>query len=492
MTLAAAASLLLVAQAGPAPRPVELGVLLGRMVELSPELADAVLAVRVAAAEERRALAPLDLALEGSGGASRSVLNSPSLGQVYGELEAREALSAAKGFSTGTRVSLEQQLVHGASPNALRPLEAALGFSTPDQYLYDLSTVTLTVTQPLLRGAWEGAAMAGHRAALRGVDAAKLRRLSELSKAAVRVAAAYDALYVREQELEIAARAAERDARELSLTQKRISLGIVPASDLLRLQQAIAARAEQEIAARLATADAERQLRAELGLPPGGDRIATAPEPAAPAPRTDRRAVTEAALASHPSVLAARQEVERRRELLARAQDAARPSLDLSAYAGSTGFDPGSPAGALLQTVRGQRAVYGAELTFRYPLDGGAAARADVEQASAELARAEAAQARAGQEASRAAEAAADAVENAVERLEVAEKAVALAKQVLEAERDRYGQGRGTLLDVLSAEAAVSDAERRRARVQADLHLARFTLQAATGALTLELAGRGP
>ncbi|HVE84375.1 MAG TPA: TolC family protein [Myxococcales bacterium] len=491
MTLAAAAALVLVAQAqvGPAPRPVELEVLLGRLVELSPELADAALAVRLATAEQLRARAILDLELGGEAAARQSVANVASLGQIFGALEASETLTAKKGFPTGTRVALEQQLVHGAAPNALRAVESAVGLLTPDQYFYDLSSLTLTVTQPLLRGAGEGAAMAAYRAALRGVDAARLRRLAELSRAQVRAAAAYYALYAREQELEIAKGVMERDAQELALTQKRISLGIVPSSDLLRLQEASATHAERAVAARLAAADAQRLLRAELGLAEGGDGISTAVDLAAPSPPTGREAVSSAAVASHPAVLAARKEVERRKEQLTRARDAVRPALDLSAFAGATGFDPGSPAGALFQTARVQRGIYGAGLTFSYPLDG-SPGKADVEQAEAELARAEAARQRAEQEAARAAVAMADAVESAAARLELSEKAVGLARQALAAERDRYGQGRGTLFDVLSAEAAASDAERRRAQVQADLLLARFSLKAATGALGLELAGR--
>lgn len=491
MTPAGAVALILLAQVGSAPRPVELEALLGRMVELSPELADAVLAVRTAAAEERRARAPFDLSLGADASAAQSVLNSPSLGQIFGALEATEDLRAEKAFPTGTRASLEQQLVHGAAPNALRGLEAALGFSTPSQYFYDVSTVTLTVTQPLLRGAGEGATMAAYRAAVRGLDAARRRRLAALTNASVRAATAYAALYVRERELDIGARATERDAQELALTQKRISLGIVPASDLLRRQQVQASHAERETAARLAVADAERALRSELGLPEGGDRLATALDATPPSAPPSREAVAGAAVASHPAVLAAREDVERRREQLTRARDAARPALDLSAYAGSTGFDPGNPAGALVQTARVQRAVYGVGLTFRYPWDN-ALGQADVEQASAELARAETAQRRAEQEAARSAVALADAVDSASARLALAEKAVALGAQALAAERDRYGQGRGTLFDVLSAEAAASDTERARAQAQADLMLARFSLRAATGELAVELAKAKP
>jgi hypothetical protein len=45
-------------------------------------------------------------------------------------------------------------------------------------------------------------------------------------------------------------------------------------------------------------------------------------------------------------------------------------------------------------------------------------------------------------------------VENATARLELADRSVTLARQAQAAERDRYEKGRGTLFDVLTAEAA--------------------------------------
>ena len=492
VTLAAAAALVLVAQVSAAPRAVELNALLDRMVELSPELTEAMLAVRAAHAEERRARAPFDWRLSGEALASQSVYNAPDLGQVLQAAEVRESLLLEKGFSTGTRASLSQRFLHGNQPNAIRPLEELLGLSTPDRYSYDVSTLTLTVTQPLLRGGGPDAALAASRAALRGLDAARLRRLEELACAAVRAAAAYYALYVKEQEVQVAARAAERDAQELALTRKRIDLGIVPSSDLVRLQQSQVVRAERALAGKLAAADAERALRAELGWPTTGEPpIATVVSEVAKAPAAGPARAASAAAAHNPGVLAARQEVERRRERLKHLQDAARPALDLSAFAGTTGFDLGSPDGALLEMARVQHAVYGVGLTLSVPLDN-ATAQADVQQATAELQRAEAALRRAEQEASRAAVAAAEAAENAAARLELAARSVALAKEALAAEQNRYGQGRGTLFDVLTAENAVSDAERRHAQVQADLLLARFSLSAVTGDLSLRLAGVEP
>src|SRR5262245_16643314 len=126
VTLAAAAALVLVAQVSPAPRAVDLDALLGRMVELSPEMADAVLGVRAALAEQQRSQAPFDFKLSGDLGANQTVLNAPDLGQVLEAAELRESLLLEKGFSTGTRVSLLQRFVHGSQPNVLRPLEEAV------------------------------------------------------------------------------------------------------------------------------------------------------------------------------------------------------------------------------------------------------------------------------------------------------------------------------------------------------------------------------
>ena len=66
-------------------------------------------------------------------------------------------------------------------------------------------------------------------------------------------------------------------------------------------------------------------------------------------------------------------------------------------------------------------------------------------------------------------------------RLEVVRSAVAQARESLRIEQQQYGLGKGTIVDVLDAQAALLEAETTYVRVQAQRRIATAQLQLATG-----------
>ncbi|MCQ4437676.1 TolC family protein, partial [Clostridioides difficile] len=73
--------------------------------------------------------------------------------------------------------------------------------------------------------------------------------------------------------------------------------------------------------------------------------------------------------------------------------------------------------------------------------------------------------------------------ETTADNLDVSARLLAAAEAALASARNRYALGAGDILELLSAQAALSDARQERVRTQAEWEAARFRLFASAGVM---------
>ncbi|MBY0579094.1 MAG: TolC family protein [Burkholderiales bacterium] len=187
----------------------------------------------------------------------------------------------------------------------------------------------------------------------------------------------------------------------------------------------------------------------------------------------------EAAQKRHPAIVAARAQLEAARYRVASARSDALPTLDFSANY----FENGRP-GQGLTLARTQERTLGIALTI--PIFDGFArtykirgAEAQVEQKDAELQDIE------HQISMEVVKSHADAVA-ALQNLQASEVLLTAAQDALDVSKRKYEKGAADILEILSTQTALSDAQQERIRSLADWRSARLRLLANAG-----LMGRG-
>ena len=324
-----------------------------------------------------------------------------------------------------------------------------------------------------------GTRQANHQAANALLTAALANHDAALQKTLAGVVQAYfdaqtaQAAWIARQTNEALAR------QTLEAAQRRESKGAGAQSDTLQASTALAKASLERSRAQGAYAKAQAVLVYVLGVA-ANTRLDLAEELAEPRPHGDLRQDLDSwlaqAQAQHPAIVAARAQWAAADAKVLATQAEGRPSLDVT----SNFYQNGRPNQGL-PTVKTRESLVG--LTLTIPLFEGFArtykvrgAQAQAEQKQAELLDTE------HQVLMELVKAHADAT-SALDALEASRQLLEAAQAALATLQRKFDKGAADILEMLSTQAALSDAQQERIRCLADWRGARLRLLASAGGL---------
>jgi outer membrane protein TolC len=267
------------------------------------------------------------------------------------ESEATSSLTSTEDDDLQLSSSLELPLITGGNVGlsyARSNSETDAPFATFDVSTTDVITVTLT--QPLLRGAWRRYATVDQRAGEiaweRQVQAereVRARLLLDVYNAYWSVVSAHEELEVRELSL-------QRAEQQLAQDQRRLEVGAGTEVDVLQSETNVAQQEEQRLQAEYTLREARDTLRRILAPSPGEDYEAyldawdwpvetLTPLPESPSEVASWRASLRSALELRPEIAQRRLDIEAAEVDLQRARSQRLPQLDLELSSSSIGFD---------------------------------------------------------------------------------------------------------------------------------------------------------
>jgi outer membrane protein TolC len=250
--------------------------------------------------------------------------------------------------------------------------------------------------------------------------------------------------------------------------------------DRLRTEVRLADLAEALVRERNLLAVRHRVLASLIGAEGGGESLQITGELSIPGdpPLPDLEAALAAALERRSDRRAARAALEAQAKTVEAARGAHWPTVFLQgAYGGRWAPDPAERPGGASRAEDVGRVGLVAELPIFE--GGGIEARVRQEQARlrASRERLRALELRVGLEV----ETAVLNVASSTERVRATEKSIEQARESLRIEREKYDLGKGSITDVLDAQAALLGAETNRYRALADHETAQAQLRLATG-----------
>ncbi|HEY1554175.1 MAG TPA: TolC family protein [Kofleriaceae bacterium] len=360
-------------------------------------------------------------------------------------------------------------------------------FDSPDDPMLDslayTSSLSLSLVQPLWRGAGPSAFEAPIRQAEHGRDAAKLAREAKARDDVVAIVEAYWQVALAWRALEVRTASLELARKQLAFTQGAIRADKLAKSEELAVQEAIASREQDVLDAEQQVWDRSLDLRELAGLEIGPKDLGvkTSPLPQ-PAPLDLDLSATVSAVFDHSAELAALDADERGAVAGVDAADGlARSRLDLAAQAGPVGIGSTLSASTTNATAHPGYAV-SASLTFDRAI------QARTEHGGQAVAHAQLQKARVDSRAARARVAAHATL--AVQRVRAALAAVALgdtatqlAEANVEAEQHKLELGKSSTFEVLRRQDDLQQVRLRHATAIVDYLSARAELDGLTGAI---------
>lgn len=451
--------------AGPA-RTVTLPELLQLTVRQAPPLQLAEIEIEIAEAEILAALGWNDWVLVANLDASTTARRQSIDG----------GLAIARTFGSGTTIGV------GANSSWSQQdfiFEGGLE-GTITEYT---DTVTLQVEQPLLEGRGGTLIRAAERRARIGRDAAFLARRRDAILVVEDVVNAYWDLVLAQRDLAIRLSSLELAEERLRRTQAAIRGGGIAATEALAVEQVIAQRQEEILAAELTVLERSVALRRLVGLAigPGELGLVTAVELGIPSASFQLDALLADAYRTSPELALLETQEDLATIEVEVTENGLLPSLDLSARFGPVGVDD-TAIGALRNMATFDDLALIGSLTYVQPLENDAA------QGNARVARAERMRIKINVADARnqIAQALAQAVvlaESARRRVEIAGRAIELAEQNIAAEQARFGLGKSTNFDVLQRQEELKEAQLRQSRAIIDWQKAAVTISAISGDL---------
>ncbi len=343
--------------------------------------------------------------------------------------------------------------------------------------------VTLTVAQPLLRGAFDDVGLAALEAAEIDVDATTLARARTANQLALEVGTAYWELWYALEQMRVQTRSKELAEQREADARARVERGLGAEIDVLPFATRGAALSEAVLTSRLEARRRSLELLRLLGRE-RGDVTPEETAPEMPEAIADIDALVRRATASSLELQGLEAQVERARLGVRIAGEALRPRLDVDAYVALRGLGA-EDAVAPFEQIAGLDALSAhIGLIYELPLDGTqreaerTRAESMLEAATATL---EAARLRVATDI----EVVARRLSESIERAQLASRTVALARQLYEAETHRLDLGTSTPTQVLAAEEELRNAELRLARARVDAVLAEAAVAHATGDLLM-------
>ncbi|MCA9667482.1 MAG: TolC family protein [Myxococcales bacterium] len=372
-----------------------------------------------------------------------------------------------------------------------------------------INSLSLTLTQPLLRDNWSNSQS---KLVAARVDSKQslARARAKVSDVLLEVARAYWSLAAAQQHREIAVRSVSLARSQYRATSIKVRLGKIGRSELIEAQAAIAARIKERVKSEQALVDAERKLltliycqRGQRGSLDLTRRLLASERPKT---RSESRSLSELislALRDHAELRAARLAVRSQRVRADAASVASRPKIDLVLKGGATslaGIDTlGQPGHDRVQTpanpqvIGGHGAAWGQVFSFKQPFVE-LALRVELPLSSAaresEARRAALRLRRTLFERDGVAARVAIGVRSAFLKLykaqlagQAAQSGMELARQNLGAARKKFRVGVSTAYDVLRVQMQLAEAERDLVNAHRDAAIARAELERSIGAL---------
>ncbi len=350
-------------------------------------------------------------------------------------------------------------------------------------YGFDL---TLTVTQPLIRGFGDRIGLTALRSARIDRDrtsAARDRAASELIRD---VAIAYWEAWYAQEAIVVEQAARDLAARLHHEARERESLGALPPADVLAFATRLASLEESVLAIESEARRRAAELARTLGTTATDDAPLEVDASPPPIP-LDRTADLIPRILEASPELAEREAAIRLAEENARtAGQALEPRLDVQGELAVHGLGYDNVGPAFEQWARFAAVTGLVGLTYQMPLDD-TQHRQEIERASLAVEVAEQQLEAARQALSAEAVVLLDSHAAARRRLVLAERTVDIARQLLVAEEGRYELGARTSTPVLEAQTELRNAELRVLRARVDLMSAELRLQHLTGELLAEI-----
>ncbi len=254
-----------------------------------------------------------------------------------------ESVATATSSLVGVDVGIEQQFASGAQVGII--LRNQRGSSNAAFRLIDPvyeSELSLELNQPLWRG--RGAVnRVDQQLSENDLQSAHVSQDSQLRDVQARVCGAYDNLYFAMEHRAVQEQLAQGARRVLETAQTRAAMGAGPRSEILQAEVGVARRQEQVIVAEGEVRRAEDRLKSLTGLdrePSLWDRrlrLTTTPRDDV-GDSVDLSAGMARAMATDPGLRQGELRVQGLDLLARRAEDRARPQIDLSARVGLSGI----------------------------------------------------------------------------------------------------------------------------------------------------------
>lgn len=470
-----------------AARTITLPELLQLAVRQAPALQRAVLDIEVAEARIEALRSIDDWLISASMVGSTSGSNAGQIGSLQAAFDVVRALPTGGSVALHAESGWNQRVGTETIDSNNDGIPDGFSFFRFDEFS-DL--VTLTVAHELLEGRGREYFRAQQRQAGIARDVAAVQREAQAMTTTQQVVAAYWNLVYARRDLEIRRSSLELARERLRITQASIRGGGVAATEALAVEQVIATREEEVLAAEIALIERSIDVRRLVGMDIGPGQLGLTTDATLGIPTQDFAldALLAEAYERNPDLERLALAGENATISVEVAENALLPSLQASLTVGPAGVaserEGVSSARAALDAFTNmvtfdQYAVFG-RLTFEHTL-GNYGAKGQAREARAARVRLEvdAFDVRAA-----IAEVLSQAVvltESAERRVAIAARAIELAEQNIKAEQARFGLGKATNFDVLTRQEELKQAQLRQARAIVDWHLAATTIAAVTG-----------
>ncbi len=451
--------------------------------------------------QEQKVISSRSVRRQASGTFDTVVRTSFSQNRINNPLTLYDQEQAALvGILTDNQVSNVTSLNIGATKEFRSGVTVASTFlntRTTDN-IYDIGGVNLTtlafqLNVPLLRGRGRRVVAAAETAAGIEVEASLLDLNQTISGLLSNTVSSYWNVMGAAKDLKVVQESEERGKVYVENVQTLITADRVPQAEIHQVNANLATRSAARIGAEQNLLAARQQLALAMGISTDEMLSLGAPVDDFPADDAQVLAVLNAlsvqqyvhlAMESRADYLAARKREEEEKALLTAARNGILPQLNLSFNSGYSSLEAGTGVtnffGAPAKAPRGPD--LGVGVTYQFPPSNNAATGTlMLAQSNARQAELHTLQISQGIMAS--VVTAVGAVRNAALQLRSARLAVAASKAALEGEREKYRLGVGKLVDVLTIEDRLTEAEQNQVNSELAYALALTQLRFATGSI---------
>ncbi|HUB02714.1 MAG TPA: TolC family protein [Terriglobales bacterium] len=357
----------------------------------------------------------------------------------------------------------------------------------------NLSTLSFQVNVPLLKGRGRGVVAAQETAAGIEVQASLFDLNQTISSLLLETATSYWTAVAAAASLRVAQGSEQRGKVYLDNVQTLIDADRAPRAEIQQVKANLATRTAGRVAGEQNLIAARERLALAMGL--GVDQMAGVDTPSDDFPAEDDRALSaidantiqqyfDLATVRRADYLAAKTREKEETTLLGAARRGTLPQLTLNLSSGYSTLDEGTATAdyfhSLGRAPRGPDASAG--ITYRFPPRNDAALGA-LTSAQSNLRQAQLRTLEISRNIMASVVTAVAGVRNAIFQLRKADEAVAASRSALEGEREKYRLGVGQLVDVLTIEDRLTEAEASQVGAKLGYALALTQLRFATGTI---------